>query len=206
MKKVSFSGSLRENVGKKDASLLRREGRVPSVIYGGENQIHFHLAENDAKKLVFTPNVYIVELNVDGTKKKAIIQEVQQHPVTDRITHIDFLEVREGAPVKIKIPVALEGFSVGVRNGGKLRQNFRKLTVEGLEADLPDNVVVNITNVKIGGKVRVNDLSVNGLRFLDPAGAVVVAVQMARGAKMTAEEEEAEEAAAEAAAEEAAAE
>ena len=116
MKTVSLSGSLRENVGKKDATLLRREEKVPSVLYGGKEQTHFHISENDAKKLVFTPNVSIIELEINGNKVTALIKDVQMHPVTDRVVHIDFLEILDGAPVKIKIPVVTTGFSIGVRN------------------------------------------------------------------------------------------
>ena len=193
MKTVSLSGSSRENVGKKDATLLRREGKIPSVLYGGKEQVHFHISENDAKKIIFTPNVYVVELEVNGSKVNAIIKDVQLHSVTDRVIHIDFLEIMDGAAVKIKIPVKTTGFSIGVRNGGKLSQNFRSLLVEGKVADLPDTIEVDITAVKIGHKIRVSEMNVPGLRFLDPAGAVVLGVAMSRGASMVVEEEEEEE-------------
>lgn len=194
MKTVSLSGSLRENVGKKDATDLRRQGKVPCVLYGGQEQIHFFIDERDAKKLIITPNVYIVKLNIGGKEVKAIVQEAQLHPVTDRFTHLDFIEVIDGKPVKVKLPIKLEGFSIGVRNGGKLRQNFRKLTVKGLEADLPENITVNIEKLRIGGKIRVSDININGVELLDASTAVVVAVQMARGAANVEEEEETEEA------------
>jgi large subunit ribosomal protein L25 len=187
-----LSGSSRENVGKKDATLLRREGKIPSVLYGGKEQVHFHISENDAKKIIFTPNVYVVELEVNGSKVNAIIKDVQLHSVTDRVIHIDFLEIMDGAAVKIKIPVKTTGFSIGVRNGGKLSQNFRSLLVEGKVADLPDTIEVDITAVKIGHKIRVSEMNVPGLRFLDPAGAVVLGVAMSRGASMVEEEEEEE--------------
>ena len=203
MKTVSLSGSSRENVGKKDATLLRREGKIPSVLYGGKEQVHFHISENDAKKIIFTPNVYVVELEVNGSKVNAIIKDVQLHSVTDRVIHIDFLEIMDGAAVKIKIPVKTTGFSIGVRNGGKLSQNFRSLLVEGKVADLPDTIEVDITAVKIGHKIRVSEMNVPGLRFLDPAGAVVLGVAMSRGASMVEEEEEAVEEGVEGAEEEA---
>jgi len=193
MKQVSLSGSARTNVGKKDAANLRRDNRVPAVLYGGGSQTHFHVAENDAKKLYFTPDVYVIEIDVEGNKSKAILQEVQLHPITDRIIHMDFLLVSDDKPAKVKLPVKLTGFSVGVRNGGKLRQHFRRVTAVGMLADLPETVEIDITNIKIGGKKRISDLNVNGVEFIDPANAVVVAVQMARGATMDADEEEAEE-------------
>ena len=190
MKTVSLSGSPRVSVGKKGATSLRKEGRIPSVVYGGKDQVHFSISENDAKKLVFTPNVYLIELDIDGKKSKVILQETQIHPVTDRVIHLDFLEISDDVPFKLSLPVRLEGFSRGVRNGGKLNQNFRKLRVFGLAKDMPDAVSIDITPIKIGDKVRVTDLSVSGLNFLDPKNAVVVGVQTAR---VIIEEEEEEE-------------
>ena len=193
MKTVTLSGSPRENVGKQDAADLRRNERIPAVLYGGEKQIHFSISENDAKKLIFTPNVYIVELEIKGEKVKAIVQESQLHPVTDRILHIDFLQILDNKPFKIKIPVRLEGFSRGVQNGGRLRQNFRKLKVLGLEQDMPEAVVIDITSLRIGHKRRVSDLSIPGIKFLDPLNAVVVGVQTARTAIADDEGDELEE-------------
>jgi large subunit ribosomal protein L25 len=189
MKTVSLSGSSRENVGKKGATELRNQERIPAVLYGGKEQVHFSISENEAKKLVFTPNVYLIDLEVKGKKVKAIIQETQIHPVTDRILHIDFFEVDENSPFKVKLPVTLSGFSKGVRNGGRLRQNFRKLHVIGLVGDMPDDINIDITPLRIGHKKRVSDLSVSGLRFLDPSNAVVVGVQTARAAIEEEEEE-----------------
>jgi large subunit ribosomal protein L25 len=193
MKKVSLSGSSRENVGKKDAAELRRNGRVPAVLYGGNEQLHFHVSAIDAKKLYYTPDVYVLDLDVDGKKLQAIIQDVQIHPITDQVIHIDFLEVTEDKPVKVKLPVSLTGFSIGVRNGGKLRQHFRRVTAVGLLKDLPEVVELDITEMRIGHKKRISDLAVDGVQFIDAASAVVVAVQMARGASLDAEEEEGEE-------------
>ena len=190
MKTVSLSGSSRENVGKKGAAELRKQERIPAVLYGGQQQVHFSISENEAKKLVFTPNVYLIDLEVNGKKVKAIVQETQIHPVTDRILHIDFFEVNESNPFKVKLPVKLEGFSRGVRNGGRLRQNFRRLHVMGLVNDMPDDVTIDITSLRIGHKKRVSDLSISGLKFLDPANAVVVGVQTARAAVEDEEEDE----------------
>ncbi len=192
MKTVSLSGSSRESVGKKGATELRNQDRIPAVLYGGKEQVHFSISENEAKKLVFTPNVYLIDLDVNGKKVKAIIQETQIHPVTDRILHIDFFEVNESNPFKVKLPVTLSGFSRGVRNGGRLRQNFRKLHVMGLVGDMPDDINIDITPLRIGHKKRVSDLSISGLKFLDPSNAVVVGVQTARAAVEEEEEEEEE--------------
>ena len=192
MKTVSLSGSPRENVGKKGAASLRTENRIPAVIYGGKEQVHFSIAENDAKKLVFTPNVYQLEIEVEGKKYNVILQEKQLHPVTDRILHLDFLEIYSDKPFKIKLPVRLTGFSRGVRNGGKLSQNFRTLKVFGLIKDMPEAIEIDITPIRIGQKRRVSDLNIDGLKFLDPSNAVVVGVQTARAA-ISEEEEEVEE-------------
>ncbi|MFL2585438.1 MAG: 50S ribosomal protein L25/general stress protein Ctc [Parvicellaceae bacterium] len=192
MKTVSLSGSPRENVGKKGAASLRTEERVPAVIYGGKKQIHFSITVNEAKKLVFTPNVYLVEIEVSGKSYKVILQEVQSHPVTDRVLHLDFLEISDEKQFKIKLPVRLIGFSRGVRNGGTLRQNFRKLKVMGLAKDMPEAIEIDISPIKIGDKRRVSDLAFNGLKFLDPSNAVVVGVQTARAAIEEEEEEEVE--------------
>ena len=193
MKTVSLSGSPRENVGKKGANTLRKEGSIPAVVYGGKEQLHFSILENEAKKLVFTPNVYLIEIDVNGKKFKAILQETQVHPVTDRILHLDFLEVKENSPFKLNLPVRLEGFSKGVRNGGNLSQNFRTLKVMGLLKDMPDAVKIDITPLKIGDKIRVLDLNIPGLNFFDPENAVVVGVQMARAVILEAEVEDEEE-------------
>lgn len=197
MKKVSLSGSKRENVGKKDAAQLRREGRVPAVVYGGGNQTHFHVKETDANKLIYTPDVYQIELDVEGEKSNAIIQELQQHPVTGRIQHIDFLLLDDNKPVKVKLPVRVSGMSPGVMAGGKMQQVFRKLKVEGLPNALPEAINVDITPLNIGDAVRVKHIELEGCTVLDAPNAVVVSVKMARGAKKAEEEAGAEEAATE---------
>lgn len=199
MKRVSLSGSPRENVGKKDAAALRNAGNVPCVLYGGSEQVHFHIHDLDAKKLYNTPDVYVIELDLSGKAFKAIVQDVQLDPVSDKIIHIDFLQVTEDKPVKVKLPLKLTGFSIGVRNGGKLRQHFRKVTAVGLLKDLPELVELDITPMRIGHKKRISDLTVEGVKFVDAASAVVVAIQMARGASMEAQDEEGEEGAEDAA-------
>lgn len=206
MKSVSLSGSPRANVGKKDAADLRRAERIPAVLYGSGTQTHFHVADMDLKKIVFSANVYEVNIEVDGKVTPAIIQDIQFDPVTDRIRHIDFLELVDGKAVKVKLPVRLIGTARGVRNGGKLSQTFRKLAVIGERKDLPEAIEINIENLRIGQDIRVRDLNIKGLKFLDPSAAVIVAVKTARGVAAGADEDEAEEAPAAEAATEAAAE
>ncbi|MDX1348786.1 MAG: 50S ribosomal protein L25/general stress protein Ctc [Putridiphycobacter sp.] len=207
MKEVSLSGSLRANVGKKDAKAVRNSGRVPCVVYGSGKQTHFSVKHVDLHKIMYSPDVYAVNIDIDGTTVKAIIQEFQQHPVTDKFMHVDFLELVDDKMVKVDIPVTLFGRSIGVMNGGRLQQVFRKLTVLGYPKDIPDTIKVDISKLKIGQSIRVKALETDGIKLLNAANAVVVSVKMSRGAILTEEEEEAAEAeAAEAAAEEASAE
>tara|TARA_R110001592_G_scaffold307299_2_gene580892 strand:- start:424952 stop:425566 length:615 start_codon:yes stop_codon:yes gene_type:complete len=203
MKTVQLSGSVRQNVGKKDAVSLRNSGKVPAVLYGAGTQTHFAVDALPMSKLVITPNVYQIELDIEGTKNNAIIKEVQFHPVTEEIIHVDFLQLSEDKPVKMKLPLRLTGNSLGVRNGGKLLVNFRKVDVVGLPSAFPDDITVDITDLRIGMSVRVRDLSFDGLTFLNDPAAMVVQVKMARGA-VDAEEEGDEDEEAEAGAEAAA--
>ena len=183
MKEVSLSGSLRENVGKKDATAVRNADRVPCVVYGNGEQKHFSVRHVDIEKLVYTPNVYIINLDFDGQNVKTIIQDIQHHPVTDRIHHVDFIALKDDKKVKIEVPVVLTGRSMGVMNGGKLSQVFRKLKVYAVPGELPDAIEVDITKLRIGGVIRVRDVvATSGLEILNPASAVICSVKMARGA------------------------
>lgn len=181
MKTAQLSGSLRANVGKKDAAALRKEGRVPGVLYGTGEQTHFSVKRIDIEKIVFSPDVYKIELDIEGKKASAIIRELQQHPVKDTIQHVDFLEVTDNKPVRVGLPVRLEGSSRGVLAGGKLMQVFRKLNVVGLAKDLPEAIILNITPLRIGQAIRVKEVQFPGVTVLDPANAVVVSVKRARG-------------------------
>ena len=192
MKTVSLSGSPRENVGKKDASLVRAEGNIPCVIYGGEDQKHFSINAIDFNKFIYTPDVFIYELDLGGTKVKAIIRDIQFHPVTDETIHVDFLELIEGKPVRMELPLRLSGNSIGVRNGGRLLSNFRRVNIKGIPADLPEAVEVDISKLRIGQFIRVEDLSLPSATILHNPKAVVVGVKMARGA-VDEDEEEGEE-------------
>lgn len=190
MKTVQLSGSPRANVGKKDAKAVRNAGGVPCVLYGSGEQTYFSVRDVDIEKIVFSPDVFQVELDIDGTKKKGIIQELQIHPVTDKVLHVDFLELEDGKPVKLGIPITLSGRSKGVLNGGRLQQVFRRLKVKGLPKDIPAAVDIDITNLRIGESRRVSDLDVPGVELLDAQNAVVVSVKMARGAVDLDEDEE----------------
>lgn len=181
MKEVSLSGSPRENVGSKDATAVRNSGRIPCVVYGGGSQTHFTVAKLDMERLVFTPDVAIVNLDIAGKKSKALIQAVQFHPVTDKIHHVDFLELNDKKKVKVELPVKLTGRSVGVMAGGKLQQVFRKVKVQALPGDLPDNITIDITNMKVGDFIRIKELSTDKVQILNAPNAVVVSVKVARG-------------------------
>ncbi len=188
MQKVSLSGSPRANVGKKDASDLRKAGNVPCVIYGGKEQISFSVPEIDLKKIVWNPNVYQIDLNLGDKVIPAIIKDIQFHTITDRVTHVDFLELIPGKSVKVKLPVRLQGTSEGVKKGGKLVQNFRKISVWGTPETLPDFVSVNIDTLDIGGMIRVRDIAAEGIRFMEAPEAVVVAVKTTRNVATAADE------------------
>ena len=197
MKKAQLSGSLRASVGKKENSALRGEGKVPCVLYGSGEQTHFSVRAVDVEKMIFSPDVYQVELDIDGKKAMAIIQAKQMHPVRDTAVHVDFLELNDKKPVKVSLPVRVTGAAPGVLNGGKLRQPYRMLRVIGLPRSLPEEIMIDISTLKIGDSIRVSELKIEGMEFNEPANAVVIGVKMARGA---AEEEAEEEAAAAAAA------
>ncbi len=192
MKKAQLSGSIRANVGKKDAKALRNAGLVPCVLYGTGEQIHFSVRSVDIEKLIFSPDVFQIELDLDGTKKMGIMQDLQMHPVKDKPLHIDFLELQDDKKVKVMLPLRTTGSAIGVMNGGNLRQPYRKLKVLGLPADLPEAIVVGITKLRIGHTVKINSLPAENIEFLDPQTAVVLSVKMARGAVEEEEEEELE--------------
>jgi large subunit ribosomal protein L25 len=198
MKTVSLSGSLRENVGKKDAKKHRREGLVPCVMYGGKEQVHFYAGDKPFRKLVFTPEVFIFKLNIGGNEHNTIVQDIQFHPVTDKILHVDFLEVPDNKPVVISVPVKFSGVSPGVLKGGKLITKMRKLKIKALMQHLPDNIVVDISSLEIGDSARVTDVKRDNITFLDGPNNVIVGVRTAR---TVVEEAPAAEAAAEAVAE-----
>ncbi len=189
MKKVSISGALRAHVGKKDAKKHRKEGNVPCVLYGGEKQTHFVGSEKDFGKIIFTPDAYLVNLVIDGTEYHAVLQDIQYHPVTDKILHMDFLQVFDDKPVSIAVPVRFTGTSKGVLRGGKLTKKYRKLMIKALPAFLPDEVVVDITELNIGQAIKVNDLKMENVEFLDVPTSVVATIQTTRGAALEGEGE-----------------
>tara|TARA_B100000809_G_scaffold221944_1_gene230588 strand:+ start:1149 stop:1760 length:612 start_codon:yes stop_codon:yes gene_type:complete len=180
MKSVALSGNTRAERGTSNANILRKEEKVPAVIYGGKENVHFTVNEVKFNKIINTPEVYFVDLDVDGTKFKAIIKDVQFHPVTDRVLHIDFLEVNEQKALTIKIPVNLIGRSKGVASGGTLKNPIKNIRVNGLPSAIPESIEIDTTDLKIGDSIKVGELNVDGLTFLGADNAVVVGVKMSR--------------------------
>ncbi len=183
MKSIAISGSPRENVGKRDAKELRYEGKVPAVLYGGKDQIHFAIDAPALKDLVYTAEVNFAEINVDGKTFSAIMQDIQIHPLTEKIVHIDFLQLFDDKQVTMDIPVKLTGTSPGVKEGGKLVQKLRKLKVKAFPKDMPQYVEVSLESLTVGKSVRVRDLSAKGYLITNVKEDTVVSVIMSRALK-----------------------
>ena len=191
MKSVSINGIARVDLGKKFAKQLRKEENVPCVIYGGEeNPIHFYAHTNEFRKIIYTPEVYLIDIVIGSQTIPVIMGDVQFHPVSDKILHIDFLRIFKDKNVKMHIPVDIFGNSLGVRNGGRLALNMRKVFIEGLPANLPEKITIDITQLKIGESIRISDIATENLSFLNNSDDVIVAVKTARAA-ITEEEDDA---------------
>ncbi len=182
MKALTISGSPRVSVGKKDAKAVRNSGSVPCVLYGGSEQIHFSVVYNDLLPLVYTPEVHTVNLEIAGKQFGAILQSIMFHPVTDKILHIDFFETRADRPVTMDIPVKLHGSAAGVKAGGKLVQNVRKMKVRALPSALPDFISVDVEKLEIGQGIKVAEVNLDGVATLMAPNVVVAAVRMTRAA------------------------
>ncbi|MGG8495919.1 50S ribosomal protein L25/general stress protein Ctc [Tenacibaculum sp. TC6] len=182
MKSITIKGSQRESVGKSATKALRNAGKVPCVLYGGDKPVHFSADEKAFKSLVYTPNVYTAMIELDGQTYNAVLQDIQFHPVSDKILHIDFYQLFEDKPVTMEIPVKLVGNSKGVMIGGALRHNVRKLKVKALPADLPDFIEADITELEIGNKLYITKLTNDSYTFLHPDNTVIAQVRMSRNA------------------------
>jgi len=195
MKSIKINGSERESVGKSSAKVLRNAGRVPCVVYGGEKPVHFSANEISFSKLVYTPNAHTVVISLDGKSEiNAIVQDIQFHPVSEKILHIDFLQLFEGKEVTMIIPVKYEGNAPGVRNeGGILSKNKRKLSVRALPKDLPDYIKADISDLNLNDKITISDVSDDSFKFLHPDNMVVCQVKMSRASLSLSTEEEEED-------------
>ncbi|WP_298365052.1 50S ribosomal protein L25/general stress protein Ctc [uncultured Lutibacter sp.] len=192
MKSITIKGSQRESVGKASTKALRNAGKVPCVLYGGDKPLHFSADEISFKNLVYTANVYTAMIELEGTTYHAILQDIQFHPVTDKILHVDFYQLFDDKLVTMEIPVRLVGVSPGVINGGSLRFAMRKLSVRALPADLPDFINADISKLKIGMKLVVAELADEKFSILHPENTVVVQVRTARSAVMPEDDEDEE--------------
>ena len=190
MKSIEIKGSLRTDIGKKATRELRKNNGVPCVLYGvkkDENGLpvatHFYVPTEGLRKLVYTPNIYLVNLDIDGTVVTAIMKDLQFHPVTDAILHVDFLQVEENKAIVMEVPVQLEGLAEGVRAGGKLALQIRKLKVKALYNAIPERLVIDVTPLGLGKTIKVGESSYEGLELLNAKDAVVCAVKLTRAAR-----------------------
>lgn len=202
MKTLLVKGEKRNSLGKKDAKLIRSQELVPAVLYGAGEPIHFSVPFSEMRQLIYTPGVFLIDLEIEGAIYQAIMQDVQWHAVEEQILHVDFLKVEEGKKVKIDVPVKVVGLAKGIKAGGKLKLNLRRLKIKALAKDLPDTIDINVTKLGIGQNIKVGDLTLKNIEILDKKSNVVVAVTITRAAKgavgaVVEEEDEVEESATE---------
>jgi len=183
MKTFEIKGTARQAVGKKDSKALRAQDLVPCVLYGAENVVHFQAHENEFRKAIYTPEVFQINLDIDGQKYQAFIQDLQFHAVTDKLLHIDFLQIREDVPVRLEIPVLLEGYAKGIQQGGRLKANLRTLKVKGFAKDIPDAIKIDVTELNLSESIRVGDIKVKGVEILNTKSVPVATVVVTRAAR-----------------------
>lgn len=188
MQVFELKGELRSDLGKKATSALRAQGKVPCVLYGGQENVHFAVVEKDLQKLLYTPIVYIVKLSVAGKEYEAVMRELQFHPVSDRVLHLDFYQISENKPVVMEVPVKLQGFAEGVQAGGKLSLVVRKLKVKAVPANLPGEIVLDVTNLGLGKSIKVKDLSFENFEIVNAKEVVIAQVKLTRAARAAAQE------------------
>ena len=195
MKSITINGSKRESVGKSSTKALRNAGKVPCVLYGGEKPVHFSADEISFSKLVYTPNAHTVIISMDNKSEiNAVIQDIQFHPVTEKILHVDFLQIFEDKEVTITVPVRFEGNAPGVRNqGGNLSKNKRKLSVRALPKDLPDFIKADISSLNLNDNITIADVSEETFKFLHPDNMVICQVKMSRASLSLSTDKEGEE-------------
>jgi len=189
MKTLEIIGYKRANLGKSDAKSLRAEGNVPCVIYGGEDQIHFYAPVIQFRDLIYTPNVYFINLNIEGQEIRCVLQDIQFHPVSEIILHVDFLQLFDGKPVSMDIPVSLVGKSPGVINGGVLVSKRRTLRIESLPKDMPSEIEVDISELDFHKSIKVESVEEKEFSILDPDQASIAVVEIPRALKMAEEEQ-----------------
>lgn len=183
MQLFDLKGEVRTDVGKKATKAVRKAAQIPCVLYGGGSNIHFCVTEKAVKNLIYTPKVYLVNLDLDGTKRVAVMREIQFHPVTDKILHIDFYETNEAKPVELEVPVKTTGHAAGVQAGGKLALITRKLKVKALPKDMPDDITIDVTPLGVGKSVKVKDLNIEGVEIMNAKSVVIAQVKLTRAAR-----------------------
>ena len=188
MKTFKLEGKSREIIArsadqKRALKAMRKNDEIPAVLYGGEKVVHFAVTNDAVRKLVYTPEIFVVELTIDGVTTMAIMKEIQFHPVSDRILHMDFLAVSKEKAVEMEVPVALEGHAEGVKAGGKLTLQMRKLRVKAIYDQIPEKLVINVDNLGLGKTMQVGALHFEGLEIMNAKNAVVCAVQLTRAAR-----------------------
>lgn len=196
MKTFDLNGTLRTELGKKATKKVRKEESIPCILYGSGEPIHFMANAKEFGHIVYTPSVYLLNINIEGTIHQAIIQAIQFHPVSDLILHMDFLRVVEGQPVSVSIPVQLEGFAKGVQQGGKLKMEMKRVKIRGEATKLPDALILDVTELEVGLTIKVRDLKYDDFTILDPKNAVIVSLKTTRAVKGAVGTEEAPAAAA----------
>lgn len=193
MKEINLTGQLRSDLGKKASKSLRKEGLIPCNMYGiattdgKPSAFSFTVPMTELRKLIYTPHIYLVNLTVDGKLHTAILKEIQFHPVTDAVLHVDFLEVNEEKPITIGLPVKLVGLAQGIRDGGRMSLSLRKLNVKAPYKSLPEHLDVDVTALTIGKSIKVGQLSYEGLELVTGKGVVVCSIKMTRAASMAAQ-------------------
>lgn len=189
MKTIELSAALRTSTGKKAAKNDRKSELVPGVVYGGGENTMISLSERELKKVIYTPDVYLIKLSVDGKNMDVILKEVQFHPVTDKILHVDFLKVDDKKPVTVALPIVITGQAEGVKQGGKLLQVVRKVRVNGLVKNLPETINIDVTNLGIGKSIMVGDLNFDGYTIAEAKSLVLVTIKTTRAAREAAQQE-----------------
>lgn len=189
MKQISINGTARTELGKKAAKAIRNSGNVPCVLYGEKKDangqpeaIHFSVSEKEINKLIYTPHIYLVDINIDGEDHKGILKEVQFHPVKDNVLHVDFLEVHAEKPIVMGVPIAPQGLAEGVRTGGRLITMVRKLNVKALYSAIPEKLNIDVTALQLGKSIKVGDLHFENLELVTPKEVIVCTVKMTRAA------------------------
>jgi large subunit ribosomal protein L25 len=187
MKTLKIKAEKRTELGKVATRELRKQDRVPCVLYGGEEIVHFHVFRNDLRHLLITPDVYFVNLEISGNKYHAILKEAQFHPVSDEVLHLDFLQIFDDKVVVFDVPVKLEGQSVGVKRGGVCQKDYRYLRLKALPSNLPQEVMIDVTDLDIGNAIRIKDINIDNVEVIGRDSVVIVSIVTARGAAEAAE-------------------